>query len=59
MLLIDVFMGVFGGDFKCCECLLVCLGDILSGFYMGSIMFKCFDEEGCLKEDLLFLYWVM
>lgn len=52
-------MGVFGGDFKCCECLLVCLGDILSGFYMGSIMFKCFDEEGCLKEDLLFLYWVM
>lgn len=59
MLFIDVFMGVLGGDLKCCECLFVCFGDILSGLYFGSIIFKWFDEDGCLKEDLFLFYWVM
>lgn len=59
VLLIDLLMGILGGLLKCCECLFVCLGDLLSYIYLVSVILKCFDEEGCQYEDLLLMYWVM
>lgn len=57
VLFFDVLMVVLGGSLKCCECILVCLGDILSQFYFVFVVLKCYDDEGCNEVDLLLVYW--
>lgn len=44
---VDVVMFILGGEFKCKEMILVCLGDVLSYLYMGLVVLKKYEDEGC------------
>lgn len=53
VLMLDISMVVFGGLLKCKECIFVCLGDLLSYLYFVFVIFKCYNDEGCKKEDFV------
>lgn len=44
---IDVVMLVLGGELKCKEMILVCLGDVFSYLYFVLCVLKCYEDEGC------------
>ena len=57
--LADVSMLVLGGALKRREKLSARLGDILSLLYLGSCTLKRYQDEGCKRDDLPLLQWVM
>lgn len=59
VLFFDVLMFMLGGMFKCCESIMGWLGDIFLQMYLIFFMFKCFEDEGCFFEDVLFVYWLV
>lgn len=59
VLFIDVSMGVLGGMFKFCECILVWLGDVVLQFYLVLVVLKWFEDEGWQEEDLFFVDWLV